>query len=536
MSSSADVASPSWKASLASLAAPVRWLCLVTYLAAVLRVAWVSDDAFITLDAVENLLSGYGLLHNPPERVQGFSNPLWALLLIPVQAALREPYYAVLLLSVTVSAAAAWLLAYRVARRDDLGAGALLLMLASEAFLDYSTSGLENPLSCLLLALFCLVLFRDGPTKRRVIRLFVLGALLAVNRLDNVLLVAPALAYELARARSLRAIGWASLGLLPLWLWLLFALGYYGFFLPNTYYAKLNSDISFIAWLGQGLSYLVDSVSRDPVTLLTTLFVVGVGLTRRGFCPEEQPPARTAARRAFAAGLLLYLLYVVRVGGDFMAGRFLVVPFYGALLLLVREIGPRWSVTHWVGLAVAATLVIATIDKAPANVELVTCRLTPSGIVDERVCYQEHTALIHNLQIKQYQQHKYWIEGWQHREQHDPAFRHYAAGMAGYASGPKSHLIDENGLTDPLLARIEHKADPTQPWRVGHLRRVVPAGYEETVATGQNQLADPCLRQYYDRLSLVTRGPIFSGRRLAAIFAFQVGAYDHLLQPSCKPD
>ena len=53
-----------------------------------------------------------------------------------------------------VSAAAVGLFAWKIARSGAAAALGVLVLAASVAFVDYSTSGLENPLTHLLLALF----------------------------------------------------------------------------------------------------------------------------------------------------------------------------------------------------------------------------------------------------------------------------------------------------------------------------------------------------------------------------------------------
>ena len=55
------------------------------------------------------------------------------------------------------------------------------------------------------------------------------------------------------------------------------------------------------------------------------------------------------------------------------------------------------------------------------------------------------------------------------------------------------------------------------------------AVYVQTLATGRNAIRDPSLAQYYDKLALVTRGPLFSAERLRTIWHFQRGHYDRLL-------
>ncbi len=53
------------------------WLALLVWLASV---SWfLTDDAFISFRYVRNLLEGHGLVFNPGERVEGYSNFLWVL-------------------------------------------------------------------------------------------------------------------------------------------------------------------------------------------------------------------------------------------------------------------------------------------------------------------------------------------------------------------------------------------------------------------------------------------------------------------------
>jgi hypothetical protein len=132
----------------------LRWLALGLYLIAVFRAAWLSDDAFIALRAVHNFASGNGLVSNPGERVQGFTSPFWTLLLALPYTLTREPYFSTLGLSVLVSAGAVGWLAFRASSSAAVGALAVSILAMSRAFTDYSTSGLENPLTHLLLVVF----------------------------------------------------------------------------------------------------------------------------------------------------------------------------------------------------------------------------------------------------------------------------------------------------------------------------------------------------------------------------------------------
>ena len=58
----------------------------------------------------------------------------------------------------------------------------------------------------------------------------------------------------------------------------------------------------------------------------------------------------------------------------------------------------------------------------------------------------------------------------------------------------------------------------------GHYFRDIPDGYLETLESGTNRLADPALHQYYDRLSEVLRGPLFSTQRFKSVWYLNAGA------------
>ncbi len=55
-------------------------ICIL-FLVNVKRYNFISDDSFITLRYARNLVQGEGLVFNPGERVEGFTNMLWTLLL-----------------------------------------------------------------------------------------------------------------------------------------------------------------------------------------------------------------------------------------------------------------------------------------------------------------------------------------------------------------------------------------------------------------------------------------------------------------------
>ena len=127
---------------------------MALFLFAVFQSAWLCDDAFISFRTADNFVHGYGLTWNVQERVQAYTHPLWLFLFSAVYFVTREPFYTGIFLSMAVSAAAVGLFAWKIARSGAAAALGVLVLAASVAFVDYSTSGLENPLTHLLLALF----------------------------------------------------------------------------------------------------------------------------------------------------------------------------------------------------------------------------------------------------------------------------------------------------------------------------------------------------------------------------------------------
>jgi len=55
-------------------------------------------------------------------------------------------------------------------------------------------------------------------------------------------------------------------------------------------------------------------------------------------------------------------------------------------------------------------------------------------------------------------------------------------------------------------------------------------GYLETITTGKNKIENMYLREYYDKLSLVTKGILFGFNRLVEIWNLNTGEYDYLVE------
>lgn len=524
------------------------------FCAVVLLKAWVCDDAYITFRTVYNLFQGHGLRFNVEERVQAYTHPLWMLSISALYAVTREFFYTSMVFGTAVSIAAVLLFARRLAPSAAAACLGLAVLTASQAFTDFSTAGLENPLSHLWIGLFCAVLWNPRPEARRAPALVLVAALAMVTRLDLGLLFLPALVYVCGRVRSPRMWGWILLGSSPFWIWEAFSMLYYGFPVANSVLAKLNTGIPAADLAAQSGRYYLKALRWDPVTLSCIAAGILTSLWRRD-------------RRgiAVAAGVVLYLAYVVRVGGDFMNGRFFTVPLLAAVILLARA---RLQAQLTVLGASIALLVLATQLWAQGGFVRSGYRtnwkqtMDSDGIVDERSFYAHLTSWRGGRGQPRWPQpeamrqagllHRYWqedplledmkrvglvdqAEAWPPHsrkqasgEPYHPVIVRGAIGYLAYYVGPQFHVLDFHALTDPLLAQLNiAESDPVlrsmvpsmahAKWRIGHFTRLVPLGYVETLATGENRIRDPDLAEFYDKITLVTRGRIFDRRRAAAI-------------------
>ena len=479
----------------------ISWLVLLWVL---LGTAWACDDAYISFRTIDNFVHGEGLVFNPGERVQAFTHPLWLLLHVPFYALTGNIYYVTIILSLLLSLGTAAVLARVVDSRLAWGVVPIFIVL-SKSLTDYASSGLENPLTHFLLACFAWVYLERRAHPRQFLHLGLLFALLFVNRMDAILLLAPALLWRTWEGLSWRTIRQLALGMTPILAWEAFSIVYYGFPFPNTAYAKLGTGIPQQELQLAGIFYFLDSFRRDIFTLL--LIVVGglTGLSQRRTWP-------------LAIGIGLYLLYILRIGGDFMSGRFLSAPATLAVLVLLyavrdRELGQRRVNRALFVIVMVNVLLWGLHHDHPARQLPLISR---QGIADERSFYEPGTGLVHALEGRRLPDFRWVEDGKRIATSPERVHLAYNIGFSGFYAGPGHHLIDRYALSDPLLARLPRLHHPDQ--RPGHYERVLPEGYVRSVRQDTNALVDPVLRTLYADLRLITRGPVWSRARWAAIW------------------
>ena len=529
------------------LLAMPRWRLLGFFASAaligalVVSVAWLSEDAYISFRTANNLLEGHGLRWNVAERVQAYTHPLWLFCITPIYALTGHVGLSALGLSFALCAVNIFMLARYIARSPSGLFLAVCMLASSRAFIEFSTSGLENPLTFTFLMLF-MVLYHstlegeeeedskgEGAHAGAPIWLLSLIVGLAMfNRMDTLLFFAPAMLELLwRRGWTRRNVLAASSGGLVIAAWMVFSVIYYGVPFPNTAYAKLGTGIERWELFSQGIAYLRQSLSVDPLTLPA---IVGVMLWSALSGSRRQ--------RVLSLGVALYMLYIVRIGGDFMSGRFLAAPFLMATCLLADRIesGAPNKVLLLAPVAILVGLMGTYPPLWPAPDYLFDQQQVfgEDGIADERKYYFAGTGLVHAREPGTYPDHSWAQEGRTVRQRGvDEVLIHGNIGFRGYFSGANAHYVDPLGLSDPLLARLPamHRSD----WRIGHFERHLPSGYIATLEQGKNRIANRSIAAYYKHIARITRDPIWSYERWRSIWMLNTGQLDALIpEATCR--
>jgi len=499
--------------------------------------AWMQkslyDDAFISFRYAKNLLAGHGLVFNIGERVEGYTNFLWTVLLAGLAWLTGGEIAYLALFGCLICFMANLLVVWRIGRRLSAPEPgqfhlpvAVLWLAVQQAFHRYGTTGMETMFASLLvnLAVWAMVARRRPAATGLAAGLLILAAL---TRPDHGLFYAflgmtvlwdhserlrqawrtgnplrPVLKAGFVES-AIFAAPFTAYALYLVWKWY-----YYGSLLPNTFYA--NS--AFLSYWEQGFAY----------SMLTIIFNHLYVLLPLGFWwlfTGGDPHARTFKRFA-GLSLLLYPLYVMKIGGDKMENRFFITLF-PLLILGVEQLLHRLARLDGRRLSrqtvVLAALVCGTLHG-------LYIPITTSGLLrvaDPSKLYHVHSlrplAIGPRLSRLDYREHARLFK----RAFVDRGFQPLMAtgflGMFGYYS--EMPIIDTYGLTDAYIGRrpvarrgrIGHEKSATTAYLDYRGVRLMPGGPEDLsekyalLAFGEEKPAFATLYRYDPELIAAMR-------------------------------
>jgi hypothetical protein len=463
---------------------PHEWVLLALLLFMTRHYFWLMDDAFIYFRYIDNLVFlQRGLVFNPGEYVEGFSSPLWLLLLVPLRALGIDYYTLVIGFSLACAgcfgAGLIWL-NRQLSAPGPIVNFPLAACAAHYGVTSHFSSGLETPLVQLCALGYAAALVRP--------RVLFLQAVVALSPLVRPELAVTALLYAGWAFWRERRVPWSLLCMLALanGAWLAFRIYYYADLLPNTFYLKDLSNVQ------QGVFY-VWNVLQAHHLLPVAAVLLAVAVFARSTLVSVAGHPRSMMLLLAAA----HLVYVVRVGGDMLYYRYAAFSFCAALCASAGVCEAGLARLKLRRAPQASALAIA------ALVAVVFAAGYPEQLLSHPFALQSRMLRWHGIADAMWHRTHKQLRFTPGRAAEDAALRgRYARNLAA-AGHPRpgakqsvltsgwcyrayvtssAYVVHSFGLTDPMLARVPapfvrpgHKQIARHAKQLARLRKADPA-------------------------------------------------------------
>ncbi|PJZ45101.1 hypothetical protein [Leptospira brenneri] len=344
---------------------------------------WICDDAYISFVYARNLFEGSGLVFNLEERVEGYTNFLWTIFLsLGIRLGIK-PQILSIGLGIFFYLATLFVF-FKEENRLSLGKLYPVLLVHLAVFYHlyiFATSGLETSLFTFLICFGLLLWEKESDF------LFPIFFLSALTRPEGALFLFLSSLDWLFRKKLWKPVLFGFLFLL----FLGFRYFYYEDIFPNTFYAKGSKGAYFL----QGLYYLFYFIWSYPLYLFVFI-LTGIQIYKS---------IRDHKKLRFLfTSVILYILYVLYVGGDFMGNRFWIpiLPYLSYLAFLqINEWDSNSQIESnqsgfWSKFYVKNRLIICFLFILSAAVYTDPLKSNGvrlpdwKGIVEERVFYEDH--------------------------------------------------------------------------------------------------------------------------------------------------
>lgn len=488
--------------------------------------AHLVDDAFISLRYARHLASGDGLVFNPGQRVEGYTNFLWVLLAALGLRLGAEPL-AVLRAASFVASVGLVFVTDRMSRlgRDGTSGTPLpawLWLLPLPAFGYWACSTMETMAFAAVFAAAVWLRMKESST-RRWHGSQVAFLLLALIRPEGALCFALSFVIFGARDRWVdgrwpvrRALGDLALFVVGFGAYTFWRVAYFGSWFPNTLHARFTGVPEL--WR-DGFLDLGHAAATYPVLALVAL---GAPWVFAGDALRRERSSVASTTLAIWLMVVGWIVYVVSVGGDFMPFERFFLPVLPLLAVLTTYALRESSVILRFGARRAAS-VTAVLLVVHVGASLVRTDTFQAFLFHRMTAVGERVGRL----LGETFERGTWIAV-------------NAAGAVAYAS--ELPTIDMLGNTDPAIARSPASGMPSL--RTGHRKgsgryvmdrrpHVVfwynTAGQIEPLYGSDFELArDPYFRFFYrmERASLPREGAGRHDRRLALFFGEPLGQDD----------
>ncbi|MFH1403747.1 MAG: hypothetical protein ABIH11_05715 [Candidatus Altiarchaeota archaeon] len=494
---------------------PVEWVYIIAGLFLTYRYLWFLDDCGIYYRYVDNLLFlKIGLVYNYGEFVEGFTSPLWVVMLTVFRYFHVSYWYIVEWMAYACFIGFA-LIIVKVNRRMSPEGGVVNFPLAYLAVnygvLSYFSSGLESPLVQVAAAAYALYILNPSSA--------LMQAVIALSPLIRPELALPMVLCAIWGGIRERRVPVRLLLMILVFngMWLTFRIWYYADLFPNIFYLKNEDNPT------QGMTYLFDTLSTYHfLTVFAAFAILTVLLARRNIDVELR------ARVMMLVTSLAVMLYIVKIGGDYMHFRMLSFPFilsacaFSGILEKTREnLLPQLDerIVSLIGVLILATSFTYypshILDKHPAYVDGV------NGVIYKSVDDANNFRRLKHLYEETFfilQPHRKMIE----YQRKFPEFRYSWTDTSLYCLEYyikfDIRLVQWFGLTDPFLARMK-----VQTPRPGHRDL---GSYAQQITEIKRASGDDIYEGMFLKAVIENRAPRWVVKNLDRIMIIEKKAYN----------
>ena len=387
---------------------------------------WVGDDIFIGLRYIENFLNGHGLIYNPGERVEGYTDFLWLMIVSFFQWLKFEPVTIVITLGIICSGVVLvtiMLIGLKLNKFFNHKLPVPMALMAVALNFDYgvwSTSGLEPAFYLMLMTVAFYIFFFSDLSRNR--RIFLSGLLLCfavLTRPDAMIFIGLANLFLLLSniiqkkkigelmIEQLKFIAPVILIYVPYFLW---RYNYYGEIFPNTYYSKVGYKS---AW-ARGFAYIwlyLQVYFSSILFFVASVFLFFKYVLKSKF---KETFTRIIGDR-YLSGILFAIVttlsylffFVAKVGGDFMYARFMMpcIPFL--YLIIEYAINVQFQQKNGLRLFLLILIPVSVLYESTIRKDFFltvengkpVAREKEYGVADERYVYLYQYVLMNDKKI-----------------------------------------------------------------------------------------------------------------------------------------
>jgi len=408
------------------------------------------DDAYISFRYAQNLVAGHGLVFNAGERVEGYTNFLWTIILALFMRMGLEPSFVSIVLGAAFGLGTLFLV-YPFWRLTGLRSPTIPVIAAWCVALDgslalWAVSGMETSMFAFLVLAAITAYVWEWERGRPGFLSGALLALAAMTRPEGVLVflvvvLHQAIARLVCRRQLLTSADVARVAAflalyLPYFLWRYY---YYGFLLPNTFYAKVTVHDSMDQYR-RGLQH-VATFGRLHLSLVLPILVC-VPLLKRKL---------SFWFTALLATVVAYGAYVVYVGGDWSVGRFFVPVLPPVYILASTGVVEAYeSLKGWVGRLADSLAALITVRYVAASL----LALGGALLLVSSSLHGEHELFVARFQAARATHARVAMGNW--LRQNVPSDTYIgvdAAGQIPYYAGLRA--LDMFGVNDEHTAHLD---------------------------------------------------------------------------------